>query len=127
MDERPGQQWPPRVFESQTHWLEGDVHGVIRASGYTEFTGYTLFVVERDPHLFPCHLKSTGGTYGNAGGAFDALVFTPLDVLGKGFDLHAQVGSKLQACIQVFLAAAEFHHQSTPFSGGNPGPENVHP
>jgi hypothetical protein len=68
--------------------LEGDLHGLVGTGGDAEFTGYALIVVKGDPHIFSLNRECPSGTDRGAGGALDALIFVPLDILGQGFDIQ---------------------------------------
>ena len=68
--------------------LEGDLHGLVGTGGDAEFTGYALIVVKGDPHIFSLNRECSSGTNRGAGGALDALIFVPLDILGQGFDIQ---------------------------------------
>jgi len=68
--------------------LKGDLHGLVGTGGDAEFAGYALIVVKGDPHVFSLNRECSSGTDRGAGGALDALIFAPLNILGQGFDIQ---------------------------------------
>ena len=85
----------------------------VRANLNAQLAGDTAFFIVGNFHGCPVHDARFGGADGYTGSTRDAFIFMPFNILCQGLELNPKPGKVIEAIINGFLFAGNFHHQFT--------------
>ena len=93
--------------------LKLDFKRSVRANLNAQFTGYAALLIMGNFHGCTIYYARLSGADGYTGGAGDAFIFMPFNILCQGLQFNPESGQVIEAIINGFLLAGNFHHQFT--------------